>query len=99
MAQQLSQLQGDSFRVLLKKIVDKYVDEYGFMAVNAVFKHGQLFLKVQDMESCEECRLVHNELVKQGYKEIKNQEQYDEAVKKHGIPKAFTSKPEEKFDA
>jgi hypothetical protein len=70
----------------IKEIADNSQRDYGFMALNAVGRSAQMLLKIHDMQGVEELRLVYNELMSRGVKEIKNQQEYDAAVAKHGTP-------------
>lgn len=77
----------------LKELTDKYEADYGFMAVNAVGRNAQAFLKIHDEQSVHECYEVFQELLRRGWDEVKSQQQYDELVKKHGVPKHFGEEP------
>ena len=39
--------------------------------------------------SVEECRLVHDELVRRGLKAVATEEEYKAGVAEHGVPPAF----------
>lgn len=76
----------------VEKIASLYETEYTFMALNATINNAMMFTKIHDDQSSKECMLVHDELLRRGYKLVNTKEEYETGVAKHGTPPAMVNK-------
>lgn len=70
----------------ISEIADNYERDFGFMAVNATKRAAQMFHSIHDDVSVNECRRVHDELLRRGLKVVVTKGEYDASVKEYGVP-------------